>query len=484
MTEKVQEGEQAPGQEEKTKEVVISDWNVPIVNGQLQPKNLEQLFNLAKIFANSGMVPKQYVGKPNDVIACWSMGSELGLSHMTALANIAVINGQPSLWGGAVKALVEQSGLLEHFKEWWDGAGDAMIAYCEVQRKGREKIIREYSMADAKQAGLLGKDNWKHNPKRMTQMRARQWALNDEFPDVLKGLIIRETAGDDYIDVTPTEQSSGLGPVLDAALQDEEKEPEQEPDKQEETSAETQPTHEINFWKMVEHSIGTGATGQSASQVKQYVEQSAEFFKCTTSDIMKQVTANDEQFHNFWDGFVKWAATQLKPDKPPVDTDKELDKKESPKPAGENWWYSTGNWNHLQTRKFEKTVHEHLEDLENANERVEADVRAKWAKLKLGKFPIDLRETASPVTTQPPPEQQNGSDKISSGSDVIEIPEHDLGVIRKLISYEYHLDSETVERVAAENDLDKIVTTEEEGINLLTKILDARGAKWKIVEKY
>ena len=58
-------------------------------------------------------------------------------------------------------------------------------------------MVREFSMQDAKQAGLTGKQGpWSQYPRRMLQMRARAFALRDVFADVLRGVHVAEEAQD------------------------------------------------------------------------------------------------------------------------------------------------------------------------------------------------------------------------------------------------------------------------------------------------
>ena len=70
-------------------------------------------------------------------------------------------------------------------------------ATCVVKRRDRSAVVRTFSEADAKKAGLWGKAGpWQQYPSRMLQMRARSWALRDAFPDALRGLGIREEVQD------------------------------------------------------------------------------------------------------------------------------------------------------------------------------------------------------------------------------------------------------------------------------------------------
>ena len=111
---------------------------------------------------------------------------------------LAVINGRPSIWGDAALALVMGSPVCEFVRERIEGDGDSLTAVCETKRRGYPApSVTQFSVADAKRAGLWGKAGpWTQYPKRMLQLRARGFALRDAFPDVLKGLVTAEEAQD------------------------------------------------------------------------------------------------------------------------------------------------------------------------------------------------------------------------------------------------------------------------------------------------
>jgi hypothetical protein len=117
---------------------------------------------------------------------------------MQALQNIAVINGKPSVYGDAMMALVQASPHCEGIEEILEGEGTVNpVAVCIAHRKGRMPVTARFSVEDAKRAGLWGKQGpWSAYPKRMLQMRARGFALRDQFADVLKGLLTIEEAWD------------------------------------------------------------------------------------------------------------------------------------------------------------------------------------------------------------------------------------------------------------------------------------------------
>lgn len=161
----------------------------------LTPRTFDQAMQMAQMIANSELAPKDYRGKPENVIIAMQMGAELGLPAMQSIQNISVINGRPSVWGDAIPAIVKQHPRYEWMKESWDK--ETQTAYCTMKRQGEDAHTQEFSMNDAEAASLKDKAGpWKSYPKRMCQMRARGFCARDVFPDALKGISIAEEAMD------------------------------------------------------------------------------------------------------------------------------------------------------------------------------------------------------------------------------------------------------------------------------------------------
>lgn len=174
----------------------------------LVPQSLDDAFRLAKALAMSGdMVPKHFQGKPEMTMAAIVRGMEIGLAPMQALSNIAVINGRATIWGDALVALLQMKGHSIDCKI--EGDGDARKAVATVKRGDTgEAIVRSFSVADAKKAGLWGKQGpWQAYPDRMLSMRARSFAARDGAADALMGLQVAEEVNDyqPIRDVTPKE---------------------------------------------------------------------------------------------------------------------------------------------------------------------------------------------------------------------------------------------------------------------------------------
>lgn len=165
----------------------------------ISPTNLTEAMEFAKMISSSSFCPNSMKGKPGDVIIAMQMGSEVGLSPMQAIQNIAVINGKPCLWGDAALAIVLGHSQYESHREWLEGsiADGTLTAYCGITRKGSDEHIKQFSITEAKKANLWGKPGpWTQYPERMLQMRARGFAIRDKFADALRGINFAEEVRD------------------------------------------------------------------------------------------------------------------------------------------------------------------------------------------------------------------------------------------------------------------------------------------------
>ena len=163
----------------------------------LELRSLDDYYRFAGGVIASGLAPSSFK-TVEAVMVAMQYGAEIGFSPMQSLQLLAVINGKPTLYGDALPALAWGSGLLEELDEFIEGTGDDMVATCAVKRRGVvTRIIRTFSVADARSAGLLDKAGpWKTYRSRMLAMRARAFAFRDGFADVLRGCAVREEVED------------------------------------------------------------------------------------------------------------------------------------------------------------------------------------------------------------------------------------------------------------------------------------------------
>lgn len=173
-------------------------------SGLLVGKDVSQQYQLAKAYAASGMLPQSYK-TPEMVLTAMQYAYEVGLKPLTAMRQIAVINGTPSFYGDLPLAIVMNSKKMVSINEYIIDEDQKEIciknkniqakvfgAVCTVIRDNKLEVERYFTIEDAQQAGLLNRDCWKHYTKTMLKYRARAMALKDCFPDVLNGINIAE----------------------------------------------------------------------------------------------------------------------------------------------------------------------------------------------------------------------------------------------------------------------------------------------------
>lgn len=185
-------------------------------------QKLSEFWRIADAFVAAGLVPDGFLVKRNDKgieVKSWEngfvdakattsrlfiaimKGDEIGLSPVTAVQNIMVVNNRPTLWGDALVGICLKSGKVEYMRDmaeglWADGTYNHTY---EIKRRDQsEPFTRSFSQKDAKDAGLLTKKGpWTsgYGP-RMCFQRARAWALRDAFSDMLMGLGVTEELQD------------------------------------------------------------------------------------------------------------------------------------------------------------------------------------------------------------------------------------------------------------------------------------------------
>jgi hypothetical protein len=129
-----------------------------------------QAAQIAESLAKTSFVPASLRGKPADVTAAILAGQELGLQPMATLRSMDVIQGTPALRAHAMRGLVQSHGhkvqILESTKE-----------ICRMRGRRKDEGDDdwqevEWTIDDAKDLGLLSKDQWKKQPKNMLVARA------------------------------------------------------------------------------------------------------------------------------------------------------------------------------------------------------------------------------------------------------------------------------------------------------------------------
>lgn len=168
-------------------------------------------YQMAQKLAATSFVPQSLRGKPGDITAAILAGAELGLKPMATLKSIDVIQGTPALRAHAMRAIVQQHGHdieLVH--------SDDTRCVMRGRRQGSENWQEiEWTVDRARLMGLLGKDQWKKNPKGMLIARATGELSRLIASDALHGM---PYASEEYEGFTTGQVLPAKAPLSVAAI--------------------------------------------------------------------------------------------------------------------------------------------------------------------------------------------------------------------------------------------------------------------------
>lgn len=154
---------------------------------------IEDVADLAVKIAPTDFVPADYRGKPGQVAASILHGRELGLPPMTALALTNPIKGKPTISAEGMRSLVLQAG---HSIAVAESSGSRVIL--RGRRRGEEEWTTvEWTLEDARRAGLVNGTNWQKYPRQMLTARATAELCRLVFPDVIHGMRAAEELMDE-----------------------------------------------------------------------------------------------------------------------------------------------------------------------------------------------------------------------------------------------------------------------------------------------
>lgn len=187
-----------------TSEIATRDENAVATTEAPAPQQQTELMQWVESARQANLVAQSlantsfagaYRGKPDEITAAILTGQELGLQPMTALKSIDVIQGQPALRAHAMRAIVQHQGHEIEIVESTD-------THCKMRgrRKGADnwqEVV--WDIPRARLLGLLGKDQWKKQPKTMLIARATGEISRLIASDALHGLPYAAEEVDGYV---------------------------------------------------------------------------------------------------------------------------------------------------------------------------------------------------------------------------------------------------------------------------------------------
>jgi hypothetical protein len=156
---------------------------------------------LSQQIADTEFVPRGLRGSIPATAAAILYGREVGLPPMTALSQIAVVDGRPALSAEAMRALVLAAGHEITFDE-------TTSATCRIRGRRLKSTTWtpvEWTIDTARRAGLLRRGSaWESYPRAMLAARATTELCRLVFPDVIHGFrSVEELDAADVAGATP-----------------------------------------------------------------------------------------------------------------------------------------------------------------------------------------------------------------------------------------------------------------------------------------
>lgn len=114
-------------------------------------------------------------------------GRELGMSPIVSMMNIYIVDGKPALSAGLLGAQIKKSGKYDYKIRKFENSGCSLMF---LEKKGNvweELGVSDFTIEDAKIAGLVNKNNWKNYPKAMCFARALSQGQRTYCPDIGMG---------------------------------------------------------------------------------------------------------------------------------------------------------------------------------------------------------------------------------------------------------------------------------------------------------
>lgn len=143
----------------------------------------DQMMHRAKVLANSGLVPKAFIGKPEAVVLVGTYGAELGMSLVTSLQFIDVIEGRPSVNAQGRLFLIRRAG---HDAEFIHEECDDTKAVIRGRRRGSDTWQTvTWTAEEAEKAHLL--DEW-----------VERWCKTESGKSYLEKIVLKRD-GDKYV---------------------------------------------------------------------------------------------------------------------------------------------------------------------------------------------------------------------------------------------------------------------------------------------
>lgn len=159
----------------------------------MNPKAMNQLAKVAKMYAGGTLVPKDYVNNPSNCFIACELAARLNVSPSFVMQNMYVVQGRPVWSGQACIALIKGCGLFSAVEIVMIGEPGTAQRGCYIKairnRDGSEVVGTTVTVQLAHDEGWFSKpgSKWKTMPEQMLKYRAASFFARTECPNILMG---------------------------------------------------------------------------------------------------------------------------------------------------------------------------------------------------------------------------------------------------------------------------------------------------------
>lgn len=162
----------------------------------------QDLYDIAKMWATSKMIPSNYQDKPVECAIAIDMANRMNVSPLMVMQNLYVVQGKPQWSGQACTSLISGSGKFRNVRHVYVGERntDEWGCYVEAERISNGEIVKgalvDIAMAKAERwyskKDKYGNETskWQTMPELMLAYRASAFFARVHIPEALMGVYV------------------------------------------------------------------------------------------------------------------------------------------------------------------------------------------------------------------------------------------------------------------------------------------------------
>ena len=155
--------------------------------------NFSNRWKIAEKLSKSSIIPKEFQGKPENILLCMGMSEKMGLDLITVVNNLQMVMGHQEWKGSFIPVLIEKTGKYTDLEFNFVGkeTDDTFGCYLEATRTRDGKRIKgtTITIAMAKQEGWYSRNSkWKTMPQQLLIYRASTFFARAYCAAALNGI--------------------------------------------------------------------------------------------------------------------------------------------------------------------------------------------------------------------------------------------------------------------------------------------------------